>query len=69
MWDRLLIDAIFEMHEHVDAARKVYKVATDISAERQKEGKGLQNKDWYVIGQNLGIIFNNISTNGKHTRG
>lgn len=32
MWDRLLIDAIFEMREHVDAARKVYKVATDISA-------------------------------------
>jgi len=58
----LLEDAVYEMREHTDAARRIFKLATDILESRQAEGTGFQNKDWYVIGLNAGIIFNNISS-------
>ena len=61
-WQELIRDTVYEMRSHTDAVRRIYKLMTEIYAERKASGTGLRNKDYYAIGQQLGLIFNNIST-------
>ena len=65
--DQLALDTVYEMRSHTDAGRRVMKMVTEVYPERLLSGRtGFMRKDWYVIGLNLGIIFNNIATTGKH---
>ena len=57
------------MRSHTDAARRIYKMVTEILEARQAKGSGFLNKDFYVIGQQMGLIFNNISSNGDYIAG
>ena len=55
------------MRTNTDAARKILKLFIDVYPERIANGQdGFVKKDWYVLGLNLGIIFNSIATKGNH---
>ena len=64
----MLKDTVYEMRSHTDAARRILKLIKDVRPQRIEAGHGgFLSKDWYVLGFNLGVIFNNIAQKGYHT--
>ena len=55
------------MKSNTDASRRIAKMFTTIYPERIASGlDGFTKKDWYVLGLNFGIIYNNVATKGDH---
>jgi len=50
------------MRSNTDAARRILKLFLTVYPERLSAGQeGFLRKDWYVLGYQFGVIFNNIA--------
>ena len=61
--DELAIGQIYHMKSNTDAARRIMKLILTVYPERVAAGEdGFLRQDWYVLGYQFGVIFNNIAS-------
>ena len=61
--DELAIGQIYNMQSNTDAARRIMKLILTVYPERMAAGEdGFLRQDWYVLGYQFGVIFNNIAS-------
>lgn len=53
---------VYQMRSNTDAIRRIMKLILTVYPERLEAGHdGFLQKDWYVLGYQFGVIFNNIA--------
>ena len=61
--DELAIGQIYHAKSNTDAARRIMKLILTVYPERVAAGEdGFLRQDWYVLGYQFGVIFNNIAS-------
>ena len=60
--DELVIGQVYKARSNTDAARRIMKLILTVYPERVAAGEeGFLRQDWYVLGYQFGVIFNNIA--------